>query len=81
MKLNITRNGAYVYHRRGTLAFSWRYRMPWRPEWSRNTNGWFMGCWRVGLEWIAFDADDPWGERRGEDLTHVWQMLADEVRE
>jgi len=81
VKLRITRLGLYVYRRSGTLSFGWKYRMPWRPEWSRESNGWFLGCWRVGIEWIAWDADDPWGERRGEDLAAAWQMMSAEMWE
>ena len=82
MKFRITRIAAYVYTRRGTLAFSWRYRLPWWPlEWTRDSGGWFAGCGRFGVEWLAFEEDDPWGERRFDDIVGVWELLAREIAE
>lgn len=79
MKLRITRIAAYAYHRRGTLSFGWRYRLPWKPEWSRDSSGWFFGFWRLGMEWLAFDENDPWGERRGEEIMETWSMIANDI--
>lgn len=79
VKFRITKIGAYIYLSRGTLSFSWRYRMPWWPEIAYDSSGWFYGFWRFGIEWMAFDHNDPWGEQRCEDMAGAWNMLIDEM--
>lgn len=79
MKFRITSIGMYIYHRRGTLSFSWRYRMPWWPEVSYDSSGWFYGLGRFGVEWVAFDENDPWGGRRAEDQVSAWNMMIAEM--
>ena len=80
MKFRITKIGAYVYTKLWTLSFSWRYRMQWWPvEWFRDSGGWFVGCGRFGIEQTAFEPDDEWGERRGEQMEEIWSMLSRQI--
>ena len=80
MKFRVTKIAAYVYTRRGTLSLCWRYRMPWWPiDRTHDSGGWFFGAGRFAVEWLAFDEDDPWGERRYEDIVDVWETIASDI--
>lgn len=81
-RVRITRIGVYFYHRRFTLAFTWKVRWRWLP-W-KDTDLGCNGGWALGWGWWmlkknTFGPDDDWGVKQAE--VRAWmleRLLSDE---
>jgi hypothetical protein len=76
-RLNITRNAVYWYTKWHTLSLSWKYRWVWLPRWERFDAYWSLHWGSVVLDKLAFDDDDPWGDRRAEMLMVIGNLLTE----
>jgi hypothetical protein len=84
MKFRITSNGAYLYHRRFTLSFTWRCRWTWLPElqrWALADGGWNLWWGWCALELLRWREGDDWGEEAGESMADTFEWLLGETEE
>lgn len=75
------KTGIWRYTPQATWCLVWNVRCCLCPSFYREEvhGGWWLHWLWFMFEKFAFDDDDPWGERRGEEMCDVLGVIANEL--